>query len=60
MSEKHDRLRTIKLVPDNHRRLRLLVQKAPVFTVNKLANTVLALSLHTYERNVNRLLRGKP
>jgi hypothetical protein len=54
---KIDPRRTVRLNPDNTRRIRALTDKYPVFSVNKIANIVLTLSLHLYERNSEKLFR---
>jgi hypothetical protein len=46
----------IRLNPENARRLEALAGRTNMFSVNRLANIVLAMSLHEYEANVNKLL----
>lgn len=58
MSKSHDQRSTVKLWPKNKQRLGTLAKRAPhLFTINKLANTILALSLHTYEKDSDYLFK---
>ena len=56
---KNDQRINVKLDSENSERLKRLQAQAPILSVNKVANAIIALSLHLYESNANRLF-GKP
>ena len=60
MKEKPDKS-SVKLNPENAHRIGRLVGRAPtVFTVNKVANLILSLSLHKFEKDETIIFKFNP